>query len=342
VKEYLKHTKFSCRFETGEDIRIHDLLSSRSVKSLSEFVEGHDLLVLDEAQRVPGIGIALKMLIDHVQGLRIIATGSASFDLSGKLGEPLTGRKTTRILYPMSHGELLEDWNQFDLRSNLEDFMIFGCYPEVLTLSNKVDKKEYLSEIVGSYLLKDVLELERVKNPRHLLGLLKLLAFQIGRDVSLSELASNLDIDYKTVARYLDLLEKSFVIVTLSGFSRNLRKEISKSRRYFFLDNGIRNAVISNFNTLDKRNDGGELWENFLLMERIKKNHYTRQFKNLYFWRTYDQKEIDLIEEEGGKLSAFEFKYGKKSAKEPGEFLESYPGSTFDLIHRENYLDFIA
>jgi predicted AAA+ superfamily ATPase len=342
VREYLRRTSFKYRFHTGDDLRVQNLLGSRDLKALQEFAEGQQLLIIDEAQRIPDVGLGLKMLVDHVDGLRIIATGSASFDLSGKIGEPLTGRKTTRILYSLAQMELLAESEKFDLRSSLDGFLLYGSYPEVLTSTSKAAKKECLHELVGSYLLKDILELERVKNPRHLLDLLKLLAFQIGRDVSLSELASNLGIDAKTVARYLDLLEKSFVIVTLSGFSRNLRKEISKSRRYFFFDNGIRNAVISNFNSLDLRDDVGALWENFVVMERLKKSHYERSFKNFYFWRTYDQKEIDLVEEADGKLAGFELKYSKRAVKKPEEFLSTYPGSTFEVIHRQNYLDFVT
>lgn len=342
VQEYLRRTSFKYRFHTGDDLRVQNLLGSRDLKALQEFAEGQQLLIIDEAQRVPDVGLGLKMLVDHVDGLRIIATGSASFDLSGKIGEPLTGRKTTRILYSLAQIELLAESEKFDLRSSLDGFLLYGSYPEVLTSTSKAAKKECLHELVGSYLLKDILELERVKNPRHLLDLLKLLAFQIGRDVSLSELASNLGIDAKTVARYLDLLEKSFVIVTLSGFSRNLRKEISKSRRYFFFDNGIRNAVISNFNSLDLRDDVGALWENFVVMERLKKTHYERSFKNFYFWRTYDQKEIDLVEEADGKLAGFELKYSKRTVKKPKEFLSTYPGSTFEVIHHHNYLDFVT
>lgn len=342
LKEYLKRTRLKHRFETGEDLLIQNLLSSRSRKSIVEFAEGYELVVIDEAQRVPEVGLGLKLLVDHVEDLRIVATGSASFDLSGKIGEPLTGRKTTRILYPLAQLELLGEMNRFDLRSSLEDYLLYGSYPAVITAKTKTDRREYLDELVGSYLLKDVLELDRVRNPRQLLDLLRLLAFQIGHDVSVSELASNLDIDSKTVARYLDLLEKSFVIVALPSFSRNLRKEISKSRRYYFLDNGIRNAVISNFNALELRDDTGALWENFLLIERVKRDHYRRCFKNLYFWRTYDRKEIDLIEEGDGEIAAYEFKYSRSRVKEPREFLDTYGGSSFEVIHRENYLDFIT
>lgn len=341
IREYLKRSTLPYRFETGDDIRIQELLGSHCLDRLKEFAEGKQLLVLDEAHRIPGIGLALKLLVDHVEGIRIIATGSASFDLSGKLGEPLTGRKTTRILYPLAQMELLAQRSRFDLRSSLEEFLLYGSYPEVLTAGSKAEKREHLDELVGSYLLKDILEMERFKQPRTLLNLLKLLAFQIGKDVSLSELAGNLGIDAKTVARLLDLLERSFVIASLPGFSRNLRKEIAKSRRYFFFDNGVRNAVIANFNPLDLRDDVGALWENFLQIERLKRNHYRRDPKNLHFWRTYDRKEIDLIEESEGRIAAYEFKYGKGPVKPPRVFLEAYPKSSFTTVTPEDYLDFL-
>jgi predicted AAA+ superfamily ATPase len=277
-----------------------------------------------------------------VHDLRILATGSASFDLLGKVGEPLTGRKVTRILYPFAQMELLLTRSPQELRADLDEYLIFGSYPEVLTSRSKVARMEHLGELVGSYLLKDILELERVKQPRALLDLLRLLAFQIGHDVSLSELAGSVGLDFKTVARYLDLLEKSYVLVSLSGFSRNLRKEIAKNRRYYFLDNGIRNALVANFNAIHLRDDVGALWENFLVTERIKRNHLLRSFKNLYFWRTYDQQEIDLVEEGGGRLRAFEFKYGASRAKAPREFLEAYRGSSFEVVNRENYISFVA
>jgi len=302
LEEYLKGLGLKYRLVTGDDLRTREALESQSVKRLQEFAEGLELLAIDEAQRVEGIGYGLKILVDHCPDLRIIATGSASFDLANKVGEPLTGRKKTRILYPLAQMELIEWKSRFEITEMLETFLVYGSYPETLTSRSNRDRVEYLLEVTGSYLFRDILEIERVKNSRLLMDLLRLLAFQIGRDVSLSELGKNLGIDSKTVARYLDLLEKGFVIRSLSGFSRNLRKEVAKSKRYYFLDNGIRNAVINRFNPLRERDDVGELWENFMFIERMKRNEYRRHLASPCFWRTYDQREIDLVEEEGGRL----------------------------------------
>lgn len=342
VQEYLRQSNWKARTETGDDLRLARLLGSRSVERIKEFVAGYDLLFIDEAQKIPEIGTGLKILVDHVPELRIIATGSASFDLANKIGEPLTGRKRTRVLYPIAQLELLgEHANRYDLRVHVEERLIFGSYPELFALKTTNEKREYLLELTGSYLYKDILELERIKSADTLHRLVQLLAFQLGKDVSLSELGSQLRIDSKTVARYLDLLEKSFVVFSLSGFSRNLRKEISKSRRYFFVDNGIRNAVISAFNPLELRDDVGALWENFMQSERRKKNAYLSRIANSYFWRTYDQKEIDLIEEENQELKAFEFKYQQKSQKPPKDFTRAYPSALFQEVNRENFLDFV-
>lgn len=340
IETYLKHTKLRYRLETGDDIQLRQILESESVSTLKNYAEGYDLIVIDEAQRVSNIGLALKILVDQNKTLRVIATGSASFDLSNKLGEPLTGRKVTRILYPLSQLELNQSRSGFDLNRNLETFLIYGAYPEVLNTPSSKGKEEYLRELVGSYLLKDILEMEKIRSPRLLLDLLRCLAFQVGNDVSMSELATQLRIDVKTVGRYLDLLEKSFVIISLSAFSRNLRKEISKSRRYVFYDNGVRNAILANFNALRVRNDVGALWENFMITERIKRNTYLQKHANLYFWRTYDQQEIDLIEETQGQLNAFEFKWSPKRVKTPKIFLETYPTSTFTVITQDNHLPF--
>ena len=228
------------------------------------------------------------------------------------------------------------------LKENLDSYLIFGGYPEVILTDDKIEKIKVLNEILNSYLLKDILELDRVKSSRLLLSLLRLLAFQVGNQVSLSELANNIHIDYKTVARYIDLFEKSFVLFSLGGYSRNLRSEITRKCKYYFYDNGIRNALISNFNPLTLRNDAGLLWENFLFMERLKKRTYINQFANMFFWRTYDKKEIDLIEEREGRLFGYEFKWGRKIVKTPRKWIKEYPDSDFEVINPENYLNFIV
>ncbi|MCX8012733.1 MAG: ATP-binding protein [Rectinema sp.] len=297
---------------------------------------------MDEAQNIPNIDMGLKILVDNIPGIRVIATGSSSFELAGQTGEPLTGRKPTITLFPMAQMELLSLWNRFELREKLSDFLIFGSYPEVLTAKTREEGIEVLTELAHSYLLKDILALDRIKSSRTLLDLLKLLAFQIGNEVSVNELATTLGIDAKTVKRYLDLLEKSFVIVRLGGFSRNLRQEIANKAKYYFLDNGIRNAIIANFNAMDLRSDHGQLWVNFILMERRKYRSYRSINAAMYFWRTYQRKEIDLIEERDGRLFAYECKWSeKKKARLPAAWAAAYPDAAFQIINPENYQEFI-
>lgn len=345
LQNYLKQTPHKYRLDSGDNIRIQQILSSQDFLKIIPYAEGYELLAIDEAQQIENIGLGLKIIVDQLPKIKVIATGSSSFDLSNQIGEPLTGRKITLTLYPVSQLELLrfKTFNRFELKENLEQFLIYGSYPEILTAKSKAAKILALEEIVGSYLLKDILTLETVKSSKILLDLLKLLAFQTGSEVSLNELANNLGIDVKTVGRYLDILEKSFVLVNLRGFSRNLRKEITQKSKYYFLDNGIRNAVISNFNDLTLRDDIGKLWENFLVVERIKKQSYQLIFANNYFWRTWDQQEIDFVEEKDGKLFGYEFKYSaKKKQKKPQDFLSTYSGSKFSIITPDNYLDFIT
>lgn len=341
LKHYLQSAKFKYRFETGDDLRISELFESGNFNRIKEFAAGFELVVIDEAQKIKNIGQGLKILTDYVENLRLLITGSSSFELLGQIGEPLTGRKVTRTLFSVSQLELLAQQNRYDLREGLENYLIFGGYPEVITTEDKTKKINLLNELLGSYLLKDILELDKVKSSRLLLDLLRLLAFQTGNQVSLSELGNNLHLDYKTVARYIDLFEKSFVLFSLGGYSGNLRSEITRKCKYYFYDNGIRNALISNFNPLEMRNDAGALWENFLFMERLKMRSYKNIHANIFFWRNYDQKEIDLIEERDGKLFAYEFKWGIKSVKPPRKWIEEYTGSDFEVINRENYFDFI-
>ncbi|MFH1297807.1 MAG: ATP-binding protein [Bacteroidota bacterium] len=341
VNHYLHDTKVKYRFETGDNLRIVELFESGDFDQIKEFTSGFDLVVIDEAQKIKNIGHGLKILTDYLENLRLLITGSSSFELLGQIGEPLTGRKITLTLFTIAQLELLTQKNRYDLRENLEQYLIFGSYPEVIISENNTEKINVLNEILGSYLLKDILELDRVKSSKLLLDLLRLLAFQVGNQVSLSELANNLHIDYKTVARYIDLFEKSFVLFSLGGYSGNLRSEVTRKCKYYFYDNGIRNALIANFNPLSMRNDVGALWENFLFMERLKMRSYKNQNANIFFWRTYDQKEIDLIEEWGGGLFGYEFKWGNKRVKPPRQWLSEYPGSGFEVINPENYFNFI-
>ena len=341
VQNYLSTYSGKSRLLSGDDVGVRGVFSSESIDTISRFVQDYDLIVIDEAQRIPKIGWGLKILVDHNPKLKVIATGSASFDLANKIGEPLTGRKTTLILHPVSQTELLADTPRQELRERLEDYLIFGSYPEIITAKSNMQKKATLEEITGSYLLKDILELEKVKASKLLIDLLRLLAFQVGSEVSLNELGKTLDLDPKTISRYLDLLEKAFVIVNLRGLSRNLRKEVTRTSKYYFYDNGIRNALISNFNELAVRNDIGSLWENFLFMERIKKQNIQKIYSNNYFWRTWDQDEIDMVEERGGKYFAWEFKYKPQKISVPKDFAGAYQNYEFKEINIENYLDFL-
>jgi predicted AAA+ superfamily ATPase len=341
LEDYLTSTSFKYRLDSGENVRVQEILEFQDFEKIKEYASGYELLAIDEAQKIRNVGQALKILVDQVPGIRIIATGSSSFDLAGQIGEPLTGRKITLTLFPAAQIELAKLYTPFELRERLEGFLVFGGYPEVAAASDKKEKARLLTEIASSYLLKDILALDRIKSSKILLDLLRLLAFQIGSEVSLSELAQKVGLDYKTVGRYLDLLEKSFVIFTLRGFSRNLRNEMTKKAKYYFFDNGIRNALIANFNPLELRNDTGGLWENFLLLERIKLQAYRAVPVNFYFWRTWEGQEIDLIEEREGRLFAYEFKWTGKR-REPRRFLEAYPDSDFEIVNRENYLKFVG
>lgn len=343
LKNFLKRTCLKYKFDSGDNITTQHILSSQDFPKFFSYVEGYELLVLDEAQEIPNIGMGIKIIVDNIPDIKIIATGSSSFDLSHQIGEPLTGRKHTLTLYPIAQLEMETIYNKHELREKLEDFLIFGSYPEIITSNTRRTKIMLLTELVQSYLLKDILALEKVKSSKILLDLLKLLAFQVGQEVSYNELANHLRIDIKTVIRYLDLLVKTFVIMPLYGFSRNLRSEITKKNKYYFLDNGIRNGVISQFNELKVRNDTGQLFENFVCMERLKKKAYENIYGNTYFWRTYEQQEIDLIEEIDAKLCGYEIKWsGTKKVKAPKQWKIHYPESLFSVITPDNYLGFVC
>jgi len=301
INKFLEKTDEAFLLVSGDDITVREYLSSQSVPKLKGFVGKNNLLVIDEAQRIKEIGLNLKLVVDHIEGIKVIATGSSSFDLAKDIGEPLTGRKYTLKLFPLSQMEISWIEQRVDTEANLENRLVYGSYPEVVLSVDNQLKERYLKEIVGSYLYKDVLELEGLRHPDKIVRLLQLLAFQIGREVSFNELGGQLGMSKNTVERYLELLEKVFVVFKLPGFSRNLRKEISKNARYYFYDTGIRNALINNFNTLHMRDDVGMLWENYIITERIKKQEYLGLSANNYFWRTYDQREIDFVEERGGE-----------------------------------------
>lgn len=342
LSDYLSNCKMKYKLSSGDNIKVQNIFNSQDFDTIKEYAQGYELIAIDEAQRIKGIGQGIKILVDQVPGIKIIATGSSSFELAGQIGEPLTGRKITLNLFPISQIELSEIYNPSEIKEKLPEWFIYGGYPEVISAKNKNEKKEILEEITQSYLLKDILELEKVKSSKILLDILRLLAFQVGNEVSLTEIAQQVGIDYKTVARYLDLFEKSYILYNIRGYSRNLRKEITKKSKYYFYDNGIRNAVISNFNEIELRNDVGSLWENFIFMERLKKREYKDIFANCYFWRTWDQKEIDLIEEREGKLYGYEIKWREEKFKPPKDWIENYKDADFKVITRRNYLEFIS
>jgi hypothetical protein len=327
---------------TGEDITVREYLESQSIEKLRAFVGDHELLVVDEAQYVKQIGLNLKLLIDHVPGLRIVATGSSSFDLARDTGAPLAGRQFTLKMYPFSQMEIAAIEKTHETGANLEMRLLYGSYPEIV-LSADIKRRELLlRELGNSYLFKDIFQLEGIRKPEKLTRLVQLLAFQIGREVSTTELGTQLGMSKNSVDRYLDLLQKVFVIYSLPGLSRNLRKEISKSRRFFFWDNGVRNAAINNFNPVSMRDDIGMLWENYVIGERLKCNEYKGRSVDSYFWRTYDRKEIDLVEEHAGKLCGYEIKWSDKPVRPPGDWSGGYPEATFEVINRQNYLEFIT
>jgi predicted AAA+ superfamily ATPase len=326
----------------GEDIQDANLLKERSVANYNRLLGNTKLLVIDEAQNISEIGLILKLIVDSIDDIKVIATGSSVFDLSNKLGEPLVGRKNTIYLFPFAQMEFSKQENYKITTSKLEERMLFGSYPELEQYSDWTDKINYIKEIINSYLLKDILVFEGIKHSDKIYDLLRLIAFQVGKEVSVQELANNLQISKNTVANYLDLLTKVFILHKVEGFSRNLRKEITKSNRWYFYDNGIRNGIINNFNRLEARNDVGELWENYLVTERIKLQNYNQKSVSNFFWRTYDQQELDWLEEENGKLSGFEFKWNEnRKAKIPTAFAKAYPEATFEVINKQNYLEFI-
>ena len=342
LQHLLKETKEEYIYVDGEDIMVQEYLSSQSIEKLRSFIGDKRFLIVDEAQKIQNIGLNLKLILDNIQNIKIVASGSSSFELARQTGEPLTGRKYTLKLYPLAQMELAKLETRVQTTAKIEERLIYGSYPEVVTMQDTERKILYLKEMVGSYLYKDILELENIRHSDKIVKLLQLLVFQIGKEVSYNELGRQLGINKNTINRYLDLLEKTFVIFKLNGFSRNLRKEISKNPRYYFYDVGLRNALINNFNSLSMRNDVGMLWENYIIAERIKKQTYTHAEANNYFWRTYDRKEIDFIEESKGFLNGYEIKWSDKKIKAPKEWSQNYKNSNFSLINRNNYLDFIT
>jgi predicted AAA+ superfamily ATPase len=338
VRRLLTKRKEKLFSGTGEDMELAGILSDRRIGTYKLFFAPYETIFIDEAQYIPDGGLCLKMLVDLFPDKHFLITGSSSFHNAQSASYPLTGRSVTRILYPLALVELRETLEPFEIYSQIESYLIYGMYPEILTQNGVQGKIEYLINLRNSYLLKDIFSLEQVRNSQKLQDILRLLALQIGNQVSLHEIANHVGISKNTVERYLDLFEKAFIIKKVPAFSRNLRNEVSKSAKYYFWDTGVRNAVINNFNRLELRNDVGALWENFVVMELIKKSEYTEQYAQFYFWRTYDRKELDLVVEYGGKLTAYEIKWGKQTVKSPLLWQETY-GGTVEVITRERLLE---
>ena len=325
----------------GEDLDSVSILNEKSISNYSHILDGVNLLAIDEAQAIPDIGSKLKLIVDEIPGISVVATGSSSFDLLNKAGEPLVGRSAQFYLTPFSQREIGQVENALETRQNLESRLIYGSYPEVVTMSGYDNKAQYLGDIVNTYLLKDILSIDGLKNSGKMKDLLRLIAFQVGNEVSYDELGKQLGMSKNTVEKYLDLLSKVFVVFRLGGFSRNLRKEVVKAGKWYFYDNGIRNAIIGNFGPVSIRQDVGSLWENYLISERVKQNLNERLNKEFYFWRTYDGQEIDLIEETSDSLTALEFKWGDKTPVVPKAFGIAYPEASFSVVNRDNYLRFL-
>ncbi|MEL6804057.1 MAG: ATP-binding protein [Bacteroidota bacterium] len=328
---------------SGEDQVNLDVLKRRSIQNYKNFLGDTRLLLIDEAQKIDDIGSILKLMVDHIEGLRVLVTGSSAFDISNRTGEPLTGRKKTFNLYSLSEAELSSREDALQRVDNLRRRLVFGNYPELLQMEGDEEKAEYLQEVVNSYLLKDILTFDDIRNSDKILDLLRLIAFQVGSEVSTTELGKKLQMSKNTVEKYLDLLSKIFVIYKVRGFSRNLRKEVTKSARWYFYDNGIRNVLAGNLNSIDLRADVGLLWENYILAERLKHQSYTRMLVYNYFWRTYDQQEIDWVEDRGGQLHGYELKWNpNKNPNAPIAWRKAYPEAQFQVINRENYNAWIS
>ena len=325
----------------GEDMDVQNMLQNRSVHHYRQLFEGINLLAIDEAQSIPEIGSVIKLIIDEIPHIQVIATGSSSFDLLNKIGEPLVGRASQFLLTPFSIREIAQKQNGMELRQNLENRIVYGSYPEVVGMTSNTMKEEYLRDIVNAYLLKDILAIDGLRNTAKMNRLLQLVAFQIGSEVSYEELGKQLRMHRETVEKYLDLLSKVFVVYKLGAFSRNMRKEVSKAGKWYFYDNGIRNAIIGNFKDANSRMDMGKLWENFFITEKLKDNQNHLLHCQFHFWRTYDQQEIDLIEEKNEVINAYEMKWGKKLPKAPAGFMKTYTGADFNVVNPDNYLEFL-
>ncbi|MBT3382878.1 MAG: ATP-binding protein [Prolixibacteraceae bacterium] len=316
------------------------LFENSTSTRLKATLAGHSIVVIDEAQRIPNIGLKLKLITDQIKEIQLLATGSSAFELANKINEPLTGRKWEYNLFPLSFSEMVKHHGFLEENRLIPIRLVYGYYPEIV--SNPGNEKKILKQISDSYLYKDILMWERIKKPEKLIKLLQALSLQIGSEVSYNNLANLLEIDNQTVEKYIQLLEQTFIIFRLPAFSRNYRKELKRGRKIYFYDNGIRNALIANFNLPELRSDIGALWENFIISERLKYLKYNDIWANSYFWRTQDQQEIDYIEERDGVLHAFEIKWNpKKKPKLSKSFSKTYPQHDYSIINLKNYEEFL-
>lgn len=324
-----------------DEPEVREMLAGMNSQELRLLIAGNKIVMIDEAQRVDRIGMTLKRITDNFPDVQLLVTGSSSFELQNRLDEPLTGRKYEYHLFPLSTGELMRAYGLLGVKQTLENRLIYGSYPDIF--NHKEDAKELLHNLSGSYLYKDILSLDNVRRPTLLVKLLTALALQVGSEVSYNELAQTVGTDNKTVEKYVDLLEKCFIIFKLSGFSRNLRTELKRAKKFYFYDNGIRNAILQNFAPLALRQDTGALWENFFISERIKANQYAGRYVNSYFWRTNQQQEIDYIEEADGQFSLFEMKWNPKKANTqfPASFLSTYDVREQAIVTPENWMEWV-
>ncbi len=343
IRKYMQNCKEPYLFLNGEDLQTHELLEKRTIQNYQRLLGDVRFLIIDEVQSIPEIGVKLKLMLDSIEGLKVLVTGSSVFDLNQGLGEPLVGRKMTFYLFPLSQLEFSKQETYLETIQKLEDRLVFGSYPELEQLGSRNEKIDYLMEQVNSYLLKDILAFEGIRKRDVIVSLLRMIAFRVGSEISIEGISNELQLGKSTVDKYLDLLSKVLIIHKVSGFSRNLDNEITKKNKWYFYDNGIRNALIHNFNSISLRDDQGKLWENYLISERLKKQEYLRLHHSNYFWRTHTKQEIDWVEEVDGKIVGYDFKWStKKQPKPPALWSKSYSDAEFHVIHPKDYLDFIC
>jgi len=337
VNDFLSKRDFL--FLNGDDADVRELLENAGTTKLKAILGGHKFVFIDEAQRIKGIGIIAKLIIDQFKDVQLFISGSSALEINDRMQEPLTGRKFEYLMFPISWEEFQVNVGYLESDSQLEERLVYGMYPDVI--NQRHDAREILKQLTSSYLYKDILSISGIKKPDLLVKLLKALALQLGSEVSYNELSKLLEVDKLTIAKYIDLLEKLFIVFKLNSFSRNQRNEIKHNRKIYFYDNGVRNMIINNLNPLELRADKVALWENFLISERIKLQNYHLQYTNNYFWRTVQKQEIDFIEERNGQIDAFEFKWKKRPKdKIPGVFLREYDAAG-TIIDRDNFRDFV-